>query len=73
MTYKDLQKLMGLVQYAPKEKQDEYAMLLAKAATTKSIQKIDNRGIAEKGLIPFTKKEISTMPDDIQKLFIVNN
>lgn len=73
MTYKDLQKLMGLVQYAPKEKQDEYAILLAKAATTKSIQKIDNRGIAEKGLIPFTKKEISTMPDDIQKLFIVNN
>lgn len=73
MTYKDLQKLMGLVQYAPEEKQDEYAILLAKAASTKSIQKIKNSSIEEKGLIPFTKKEINTMPEDIQKLFIVND
>ena len=75
MTYKQVQKLMGLVQYAPEEEQDELASLLAKAASSKSVQrkvKNDNT-IAENGSITFTKKEISAMPDDMQKLFVINN
>ena len=31
-----MQKLMGLVQYAPEEEQNELATLLAKAASTKN-------------------------------------
>lgn len=75
MTYKQIQKLMGLVQYAPEEEQNELASLLAKAASTKTVQRTvkENNGIAERGSITFTKKEISIMPDDIQKLFVINN
>ena len=39
MTYKQIQKLMGLVQYAPEEEQNELASLLAKAASTKTVQR----------------------------------
>ena len=75
MTYKQIQKLMGLVQYAPEEEQNELASLLAKAASTKTVQRTvkENNGIAERGNITFTKKEISIMPNDIQKLFVINN
>ena len=75
MTYKQIQKLMGLVQYAPEEEQNELASLLAKAASTKSVQRKvkDDNTIAENGSITFTKKEIGAMPDDILKLFVINN
>ena len=75
MTYKQIQKLMGLVQYAPEEEQNELASLLAKAASTKTVQRTikENNGVAERGSISFTKKEISSMPDDVKKLFIINS
>lgn len=75
MTYKQIQKLMGLVQYAPEEEQNELASLLAKAASTKTVQRTikENNGIAERGSISFTKKEISSMPDNVKKLFVINN
>ena len=75
MTYKQMQKLMGLVQYAPEEEQNELAVLLAKAASTKTVQRRvkDNNTLTENGAIKFTQKEISTMPDDIKKLFVYNN
>lgn len=75
MTYKQMQKLMGLVQYAPEEEQNELAVLLAKAASTKTVQRRvkDDNTLTENGAIKFTQKEISTMPDDIKKLFVYNN
>lgn len=75
MTYKEMQKLMGLVQYAPEDMQDELAALLAKAASTKSskIGVKPNCELAEHGYIQFSKKEICSMPDDIKKLFIIDN
>lgn len=75
MTYKQIQKLMGLVQYAPEEEQNELASLLAKAASTKTVQRTikENNGVVERGSISFTKKEISSMPDDVKKLFVINN
>ncbi len=75
MTYKEVQKLMGLIQYAPEEEQNELATLLAKAASSKTAKrtvKSDNE-LAESGYISFSKKELSQMPDDIQKLFIVDD
>ena len=72
MTYKQIQKLMGLVQFAPEEDQNELATLLAKVASSKTVQRsINNNQLTEKGTITFTKKEIDSMPDDIKRLFIV--
>ena len=70
-----MQKLMGLVQYAPEEEQNELATLLAKAASTKTVQRkvTDENKLAERGSITFTKKELSQMSDDTRKLFIYNN
>ena len=71
-----MQKLMGLVQYAPEEEQNELATLLAKAASTKNVQRkvTDGNKLAERGSITFTKKELSQMSDDTErKLFIYNN
>lgn len=70
-----MQQLMGLVQYAPENEQDELAALLARAASTKSskISVKKNSEVAETGYIQFSKKEISSMPDDIQKLFIIDD
>ena len=47
-----MQKLMGLVQYAPEEEQNELATLLAKAASTKTVQRkvTDGNKLAERGL-----------------------
>ena len=75
MTYKEIQKLMGLVQYAPEEEQNELASLLAKAASTKTVQRkvTDGSNLSERGTITFTKKELSQMSDDTRKLFIYNN
>ena len=70
-----MQKLMGLVQYAPEEEQNELATLLAKAASTKTVQRkvTDENKLAERGSITFTQKELSQMSDDTRKLFIYNN
>ena len=70
-----MQKLMGLVQYAPEEEQNELATLLAKAASTKTVQRkvTDEKKLTERGSITFTKKELSQMSDDTRKLFIYNN
>ena len=70
-----MQKLMGLVQYAPEEEQNELATLLAKAASTKTVQRkvTDENKLAERGSITFTKKELSQMSDDTRKLFVYNN
>ena len=70
-----MQKLMGLVQYAPEEEQNELATLLAKAASTKTVQRkvTDGNNLAERGSIIFSKKEILQMPDDTRKLFVYNN
>ena len=48
-----MQKLMGLVQYAPEEEQNELATLLAKAASTKTVQRkvTDKQKLAERGFI----------------------
>ena len=75
MTYKEMQKLMGLIQYAPEENQNELAEILAKAASTNTVKRSvkKNNNLAENGYISFTRKELSNMPDDIQKLFIVND
>lgn len=75
MTYKEMQKLMGLVQYAPEEEQNELASLLAKAASTKTVQRKVTSGneLSERGTITFTQKELSQMSDDTRKLFIYNN
>ena len=53
MTYKEIQKLMGLVQYAPEEEQNELASLLAKAASTKTVQRkvTDGNNLSERGTI----------------------
>lgn len=72
MTYKQIQKLMGLIQYAPEEEQNELAGLLAKVASTKTVQRsITDNQLTENGTVTFTKKEINSMPDDIKRLFIV--
>lgn len=66
---------MGLVQYAPEEEQNELASLLAKAASTKTVQRkvTDGNNLSERGTITFTKKELSQMSDDTRKLFVYNN
>lgn len=75
MTYKEIQKLMGLVQYAPEEEQNELASLLAKAASTKTVHRkvTDGNKLSERGTFTFTNKELSQMSDDTKKLFIYNN
>lgn len=75
MTYKEIQKLMGLVQYAPENEQNELATLLAKAASSKTAKRSinDDAGLREHGYITFSRKEICSMPDDIQKLFIIDD
>ena len=74
MTYKQIQKLMGLVQYAPEEEQNELARLLAKAASSKTVRRsINDHALTEKGSINFTTKEINEMPETVKKLLILNN
>jgi integrase len=75
MTFKEMQKLMNFVQYAPEDEQDEITQLILKASADngKAKRSVKNDTVTEKGFIQFTRKEICQMPDDVQKLFIVGD
>jgi integrase len=71
MTFKEMQKLMDFVRYAPEEERDEITQLILKASADdgKKNRTIQNSQVIEKGYIEFTKKEICQMPEEVRELF----
>ena len=70
MTFQQIQKLLSLTQYAPKEEQNEIANLIAKTAAFQT----DNSDshLEPDGSVRFTQKEISKMPKTFKKEFRTN-
>ena len=70
MTFQQIQKLLSLAQYAPKEEQNEIANLIAKTAAFQT----DNSDshLEPDGSVRFTQKEISKMPKTFKKEFRTN-
>ena len=60
MTYQQIQKLLSLTQYAPKEEQNEIANLLTEAATQHP---------ETEGALRFTQKDYLKMPRKFRQLF----
>lgn len=60
MTYQQIQKLLSLAQYAPKEEQNEIANLLTEAATQHP---------ETEGALRFTQKDYLKMPRKFRQLF----
>lgn len=60
MTFQQIQKLLSLTQYAPKEEQNEIANLLTEAATQHP---------ETEGALRFTQKDYLKMPRKFRQLF----
>ena len=83
MTDKELKKVLKCLELIPSEQgRDEAIQIVLKAAaesiTLEHIKKISSyreekkKQEKERGYVKFTKKEIETMPDNLKRLFVVD-
>lgn len=85
MNDKELQKVLNAIKYIPSENErDEVTQIILKAAsesiTLERLKKLTSREDKKSdqehgtnGFIKFTKKEIESMPDNLKKLFVIND
>ena len=84
MNDKELQKVLNAIKYIPSDdERDEVTHIILKAAsesiTLERLKKLTSREDKSKqehganGFIKFTKKEIESMPDNLKKLFVIND
>ena len=83
MTDRELNKVLKALEQIPNEKERAEAMELVLRDTSESItleriKKISSLREEKKqedgqGYVKFTKKEIESMPDNLKKLFVVND
>lgn len=80
----ELQKVLNAIKYIPSESErDEVTQIILKAAsesiTLERLKKLtskedkSNQEHGATGFIKFTKKEIESMPDNLKKLFVIND
>ena len=84
MNDKELQKVLNAIKYIPSESErDEVTQIILKAAsesiTLERLKKLTsredktNQEHGANGFIKFTKKEIESMPDNLKRLFVIND
>ena len=83
MNDKELQKVLNAIKYIPSESErDEVTQIILKAAsesiTLERLKKLtrndkNDQEHGSTGFIKFTKKEIESMPDNLKRLFVIND